>query len=104
MFFIVWGRKVRDVKRSVGRFFCPGCRSEQACTVRSIGVYFTLYWIPLFETKRLENYSQCDACHGKFLDAQVQEGGAAETWSCPSCATSNPSNLYQCVHCGLSLT
>ena len=67
---IIWGSKGKETKLSEGDFFCPKCRSERAYKQKRISKYFTLYFVPLFETKNLGEFVECQICKSGF-DLQI---------------------------------
>lgn len=65
---IIWGSKVREVVESESTYQCPECQMETGYLLKSIGKFFTLYFIPLFKTKELERYVECKSCKNKFKE------------------------------------
>lgn len=63
---IIWGSKNRELKDGSGKFFCPKCRRETSYTSKLLGEYFTLYFIPVFQTKKLGNFVECNECKTQF--------------------------------------
>jgi len=63
---IIWGSKGKSKTVETGRFFCPICKSQQRYNHEVIGKYFTLYFIPLFRTKKVGEYIECQNCHMTF--------------------------------------
>ena len=63
---IIWGWTGREVPQGTGEFHCPGC--EAPCEYQQVRVatYFTLYFIPLFETKYHGDYVQCLGCGRQY--------------------------------------
>jgi len=63
---IIWGSKGREKTVAEGQFFCPKCRAMRPYKYKKVGKYFTLYFIPLFETKNLGEYIECQICRTPF--------------------------------------
>lgn len=63
---IIWGSTGRELKRSSGDFYCPDCDAEQGYDLYRVATYFTLYFIPLFETAHHGNYVKCQNCDNKY--------------------------------------
>jgi len=69
---IIWGSKGRTKTISTGTFFCPNCRSMCQFKREEVGKYFTLYFIPLFKTKNLGQYIECQVCFMTFKPEVLQ--------------------------------
>jgi hypothetical protein len=63
---IIWGSKGKEKTIAEGQFFCPHCSTSRSYRHKRIGKYFTLYFIPLFETKNLGEYIECQSCFMTF--------------------------------------
>lgn len=63
---IIWGSKGREIEESSGTFHCPECKRETSYTLKRLGQYFTLYFIPLFQTKELAKFVECSECKTQF--------------------------------------
>ena len=63
---IVWGSKGKTKTIAQGRFFCPSCRTSRPYEHKQVGRYFTLYFIPLFQTKDIGEFVECQVCHMTF--------------------------------------
>lgn len=63
---LIWGSKGREIEQHSGRFYCPQCDAEQEYKLVRVATHFTLYFIPLFETKHHGDYVQCKRCNGQF--------------------------------------
>jgi hypothetical protein len=59
---IIWGSKNRQQTVTSGQFFCPKCATERQYKHVRVSRYFTLYFIPLFSTKALGEYVECQQC------------------------------------------
>src|SRR5436190_10825904 len=59
---IIWGSTVREIVQDSGQFHCPQCGSQQECQVVRIATYFTLYFIPIFETTYHGDGIKCLSC------------------------------------------
>lgn len=64
--FIIWGSKGKKSTIGKGQFFCPSCRAMRPYEHVKVGKYFTLYFVPLFETKNLGEYVECQVCSNAF--------------------------------------
>ena len=67
---LIWGSTGKEVRLAEGQFHCPQCSLEQPYRHVRIARYFTLYFIPLFQTENRGEYIICQACRGAF-DLQV---------------------------------
>lgn len=63
---IIWGSKGLSKTIAQGQFFCPICGSKRPYEYKQIGKYFTLYFVPLFQTKKLGDYIECQVCFQTF--------------------------------------
>ena len=63
---IIWGSRSREKEISSGQFYCPNCDTLRPYKFKRVGKYFTLYFIPLFETQKLGEYVECQYCHQTF--------------------------------------
>jgi hypothetical protein len=63
---IIWGSRGKEKTMGEGQFFCPKCRILRPYKHQKIAKYFTLYFIPLFETKNLGEYVECQGCYTPF--------------------------------------
>jgi phage FluMu protein Com len=68
-FFVVWGSKWRYNRDAGGRSFrkqCPACRMISDMHEVVPTKYFTLFWLPLFETDRKQSVLECSRCEEHF--------------------------------------
>lgn len=72
---IIWGSKGRTKSLGRGNFYCPRCGTKREYNHKSIGKYFTLYFIPLFKTSDLAEYIECTFCLTPFEPAILQHSG-----------------------------
>lgn len=63
---IIWGTRGRETEIGTGTFYCPKCDAQKPFTRKKVGSYFTLFFIPLFEIKKLGEYLQCAQCNTTF--------------------------------------
>ncbi|MGA2503153.1 MAG: zinc-ribbon domain-containing protein [Anaerolineales bacterium] len=63
---IIWGSKGKQKTLGQGIFFCPQCSTMRPYHRKKVSKYFTLYFIPLFETKNLGEYIECQWCLTTF--------------------------------------
>ncbi len=63
---IIWGTRGRETEIGTGTFYCPKCDAQKPFTRKKVGNYFTLFFIPLFEIKKLGEYLQCAQCNTTF--------------------------------------
>ena len=63
---IIWGSKGKAKKIKEGVFFCPSCNSQTPYIHYQAGKYFTLYFIPIFQTEDLGEYIECQWCKDKY--------------------------------------
>lgn len=59
---IIWGSKGKTKISGRGTFMCPRCNSIQPYLQHTVGKYFTLYFIPLFQTRKIVEYIECQNC------------------------------------------
>lgn len=101
---IIWGSKGVDKIQPGGNFFCPSCKSDTTYTRIRVARYFTLYFIPLFETRTLGDYVRCGRCAANlpvevlsFSRAELLE--AIQPWVCESCGNQNAVVERACLRC-----
>lgn len=63
---LIWGSKGKEKKIREGEFFCPICQRRSRYIHKRLGKYFTLYFIPLFETKKYGEFIECQVCGTPF--------------------------------------
>jgi hypothetical protein len=63
---IIWGSKGKAKKINQGVFFCPNCKVQTQYIHFQMGKYFTLYFIPIFQTESFGEYVECQSCKSKF--------------------------------------
>jgi Zn finger protein HypA/HybF involved in hydrogenase expression len=66
---IIWGWRGREIEQERGQFHCPECNSSQEYKRVRVATYFTLYFIPLFETRHHGDYIECLSCNQQFNQA-----------------------------------
>lgn len=59
---IIWGSRGREIHVSSGEFYCPRCERTTTYNRKRIAKYFTLYFVPLFQTDNLGEYVECQIC------------------------------------------
>jgi hypothetical protein len=69
---IIWGSRGKERELAKGEFFCPKCSDLRPYKQKRVSKYFTLYFIPLFETKNLGEYVECQVCSAGY-DPQILE-------------------------------
>ena len=65
---IIWGSKGREIVERTGSFFCPECGKEEDYDVKRIGKYFTLYFVPLFQTNVIARFVECQSCKTQYKE------------------------------------
>lgn len=63
---IIWGSKGKTKIIGQGTFYCPRCQVKRFYKHHQVGKYFTLYFIPLFQTSKLGEYIECQTCFTPF--------------------------------------
>ncbi len=63
---IIWGSRGRHIEQERGEFHCPQCEATADYKKMRMATYFTLYFIPVFETKHHGDFIECLSCHGQF--------------------------------------
>ena len=63
---IIFGSKGRQKELGHGTFYCPKCNDIRPYIQKRVSRYFTLYFIPLFETKNLGEVVECQSCKTSF--------------------------------------
>ena len=63
---LIWGSRGREIEQERGTFHCPRCDSPQWFKKVRVATYFTLYFIPVFETQHHGDYIECFGCNGQF--------------------------------------
>ena len=69
---LIRGSEGSEKELSGGQFFCPKCNLLRAYNQRPVSKTFTLYFIPVFETKNLGEAVECQVCKNGF-DPRVLE-------------------------------
>ena len=70
---LIWGSKGREVTEKSGSFNCPNCRCSARYEQKKAGQYFTLFFIPLFQTRLLGRYVECAKCQTKFKEEVLRQ-------------------------------
>lgn len=63
---IIWGSRGKTKIKSAGIFYCPNCRQKRNYILYELGKYFTLYFLPIFQTEKIAEYVECEFCGTKF--------------------------------------
>jgi hypothetical protein len=63
---IIWGTAGREREIDTGTFYCPKCDTQRPFTRKKVSRYFTLFFIPIFETNVLGEYLECGGCKTTF--------------------------------------
>jgi predicted RNA-binding Zn-ribbon protein involved in translation (DUF1610 family) len=63
---IIWGSRGREIELSSGQFHCPKCDTIRQYKHKRAAKYFTLYFIPLFQTENLGEFVECQFCHQTY--------------------------------------
>jgi hypothetical protein len=63
---IIYGHKSREIDIASGQFNCPKCDAQRPYVHKRVARYFTLFFIPLFKTKTLGEYVECQVCRRAF--------------------------------------
>jgi len=63
---IIYGHKSREIDVASGQFHCPKCDAQRPYIHKQVARYFTLFFVPLFKTKTLGEYVECQVCHRAF--------------------------------------
>ena len=66
IFIIIFGSEGREKDVDRGKFYCPACRQTRPYIHKKVTQDFTLYFLPIFEMKELDEYVVCEACHRAF--------------------------------------
>ena len=69
---IIWGTKGRETEIGQGTFYCPRCDAQKPYIHKEVSRYFTLFFIPVFKTKKLGEYLQCGGCQTTFKPEVLQ--------------------------------
>lgn len=69
---IIWGSVGREIELSSGEFYCPNCGIRQPYRHMRLARYFTLYFIPLFQTQNLGQHVECKACRAAFKEEVLE--------------------------------
>ncbi|MCA9154161.1 MAG: zinc-ribbon domain-containing protein [Planctomycetales bacterium] len=101
---IIWGSRGREHLVGHGNFHCPACQRPSSYSLKRVSRYFTLYFIPLFQTSTLGEYVTCDSCGSAFEPqvlsmAQTTESEKRQPWQCPTCHNHNPADSSSCLRC-----
>ena len=75
---IIWGSKGKEKTMAKGQFLCPRCRCLRPYEHKKVSKYFTLYFIPLFETKNLGEYIECQVCGSTWKPEVLEQGRSVE--------------------------
>lgn len=63
---VIWGSRTRIIELGTGYFFCPRCNTKRWYVHKRAARYFTLYFIPLFQTRNLGEYIECGHCNQTY--------------------------------------
>ncbi len=92
----IGGLSDRQKEVSSGSFTCPHCGIPRPYKLMQAGRYFNLYFIPIFRTKDLGQYVQCQICQRNF-DPQVL------TYKAPSASERLEQEIRQELQSGMPL-
>ncbi len=63
---LIWSSTGKEIVQDRGDFYCPRCESTEDYKEVRVARYFTLYFIPLFETSTVGEYVECLHCGQKY--------------------------------------
>jgi hypothetical protein len=63
---IIWGSRGQEKDVASGQFYCPHCDGHKPYIRKRVAQYFTVFFIPLFESENLGEYIECQSCHEKY--------------------------------------
>ncbi len=69
---IIWGSKSKEKEVGAGQFHCPNCDEQSSYIHKKVGRYFTLYFIPLFQTEELGEFVECQRCQQAYKPNVLQ--------------------------------
>lgn len=79
MFFISWGSKWKYERREGGLIvdkLCPSCHKYGEFSEVVPIKYFTLFWVPIFQTEKKQAVLECPNCQARFyIQANDYNGG-----------------------------
>lgn len=101
---IIFGFKVREIQIANGQFFCPSCKMDRGYQKLKYARYFTLYFIPLFQTQALGEQVRCGHCRSEYATSilsysREQIVKSLEPWACTVCGNRNASSSNACLAC-----
>lgn len=64
--FIILGERERAVEQSRDELFCPNCNTTRAFKRMHVGSYFTLFFVPIFEMRRIGQHVECLHCKSRY--------------------------------------
>jgi hypothetical protein len=70
---IIWGWCGREIEVERSDFHCPQCNALCVYRRMRVATYFTLYFIPLFETRHHGDYVQCLNCGVQLRPELLEE-------------------------------
>ena len=69
---LIWGSKGREKKIGKGEFYCPNCQRRCEYVKKRLARDFTLYFIPIFQTKNYGEFIECQVC-GTPYETEILE-------------------------------
>ena len=63
---LIWGSKGKSKVVGRGFFYCPNCQRNSPYKYCELGKYFTLYFLPIFQTDTITEYVECEVCGMQF--------------------------------------
>jgi hypothetical protein len=70
---IIWGSTSREFELGRGQFYCPECQALRSYKHVRLARYFTLFFIPLFQTENLGENIKCQDCKQTFKKKVLTE-------------------------------
>ena len=61
-----WDSSWKEKEIAQGQFFCPTCNEARPYKQKRIAKDFMFYFVPLFETRKLGEFVDCQICQSRF--------------------------------------
>jgi len=101
---IIFGTRPVERQVGTGRFHCPACQVDAACSHHEVRQYATLFFIPVISYGSAQEFVRCEHCGSEYApdvirSRRAQGHTASEPWKCPHCGNTNPADHSRCVAC-----
>ena len=103
---IIFGARPVERQVGTGRFHCPACQVDAACSHHEVRQYATLFFVPVVSYGSAQEFVRCERCGSEYAASVLGAARAQDsavpvppTWKCDHCGNTNPADHSRCLAC-----